>query len=380
MPMPTPTEPSSYPRRALVCVAGLAPQVVTETLHALARADGTPFVPTELHLITTAPGESAIRQRLLHPMGLAALADDLGLDVPWRHGLGVHVQLVTRDELPVDDIVTAADNTAVANTVLRVLRELCRDPACAIHASIAGGRKSMGFYLGYVLSLIGRPQDRLSQVLVNTPFESHPGFMYPPAHPTLLPLAEGRHISTAEARIDLAPIAFVRMADGLALQLQSEDLDFDILVQRAQRALLAQHVEVMPASRSVRMAGVQVQLEPAQMAWYMFFAMRRCRGLQESQVLKEPGLVLVHKDPDRSIGMDQHLLDLACDRVGIEKLSARQDPAELRARVSPINRLLLRGLGSELSRKVWISGPADRGTRDGQYGIVGVDASHLHVL
>jgi CRISPR-associated protein (TIGR02584 family) len=32
--------------------------------------------------------------------------------------------------------------------------------------SIAGGRKTMGFYAGYALSLYGRAQDRMSHVLV----------------------------------------------------------------------------------------------------------------------------------------------------------------------------------------------------------------------
>jgi CRISPR-associated protein (TIGR02584 family) len=59
------------------------------------------------------------------------------------------------------------------------VRELTADPDCAIHASIAGGRKTMGFYLGYALSLFGRPQDRLSHVLVSSPFESNQNFFYP---------------------------------------------------------------------------------------------------------------------------------------------------------------------------------------------------------
>ena len=37
----------------------------------------------------------------------------------------------------------------------------------------------MGFYLGYALSLYSRAQDRLSHVLVNSPFESHSEFFYP---------------------------------------------------------------------------------------------------------------------------------------------------------------------------------------------------------
>ena len=48
--------PAAYPRRILLAVTGLSPQIVTETLHALAVGGEQPFVPTEIHLITTAEG------------------------------------------------------------------------------------------------------------------------------------------------------------------------------------------------------------------------------------------------------------------------------------------------------------------------------------
>ena len=36
----------SYPRRILLCVTGLTPQILTETLYALAVQRQPPFVPT----------------------------------------------------------------------------------------------------------------------------------------------------------------------------------------------------------------------------------------------------------------------------------------------------------------------------------------------
>ena len=58
-------DPASYPRRILLAVTGLSPQIVTETLHALAIGNDTPFVPTEIHLITTAEGAERARLALL---------------------------------------------------------------------------------------------------------------------------------------------------------------------------------------------------------------------------------------------------------------------------------------------------------------------------
>ena len=42
-----PNLPATYPRRILLAVTGLSPQIVTETLHALAIGNDTPFIPTE---------------------------------------------------------------------------------------------------------------------------------------------------------------------------------------------------------------------------------------------------------------------------------------------------------------------------------------------
>jgi len=68
--------PNDYPRRILVAVTGLSPQIVTETLYALAVAPAqAAFVPSEIHLITTRSGAEKAR--------LALLSDDPG----WFHQL-----------------------------------------------------------------------------------------------------------------------------------------------------------------------------------------------------------------------------------------------------------------------------------------------------
>ena len=59
-----------YPHRILLTVTGRTPQVVTETLYALACRPGPGerrFVPTEIHLITTAEGAQDARIALLDP-------------------------------------------------------------------------------------------------------------------------------------------------------------------------------------------------------------------------------------------------------------------------------------------------------------------------
>ncbi len=58
------TPPTAYSRRILLAVTGLSPQIVTETLYALARDGG--FVPGEIHLLTTQEGARLAKAALPH--------------------------------------------------------------------------------------------------------------------------------------------------------------------------------------------------------------------------------------------------------------------------------------------------------------------------
>ena len=62
-----PSRPETFPRRTLLCVAGLFPQVVTETLFALAVASRSPFVPTEILVVSTEEEIKRAKLMLLSP-------------------------------------------------------------------------------------------------------------------------------------------------------------------------------------------------------------------------------------------------------------------------------------------------------------------------
>lgn len=77
--------------------------------------------------------------------------------------------------------------------------------------NLADGRKSMGFYIGYALSLFGRRQDRMSHILVEETFETHPEFFYPPKKPHFLNTRPYGMADASKAQVMLAEIPFVRM-------------------------------------------------------------------------------------------------------------------------------------------------------------------------
>jgi len=279
--MPNLSEPpGDYPRRVLVAVTGLSPQIVTETLYALAiAAEGTPFVPTEIHLITTRSGAEKAR--------LALLSDDPG----WFHQLchdyelppirfaadTIHV-LRDGDGGALEDIRSLDDNRHAADGITELVRAFTADPDCALHVSIAGGRKTMGFFLGYALSLYGRPQDRLSHVLVSEPFESSGGFYYPTPFSRVLELPGGRLVDTANALITLAELPFVSLRHGLPEALLTGHASYNQTVEAARQALAPPELQLDLAARRVRAAGKVFALPPAELALPSVFARRALRG------------------------------------------------------------------------------------------------------
>ncbi len=272
---------SPKPRRILVAVTGLSPQVVTETLYALAVAAPTGWVPERICLITTAKGANQAQLSLLGLDGqLSRLIADYNLPPVSFDEDDI---LVLRDETgrPLDDIRTPEDNERAGDFILEQVRLLTEQPDTELHVSIAGGRKTMGFYLGYALSLYGRPQDRLSHVLVSAPFESHWDFFYPPPADTDAPaiqLADGTLADPRTARVMLAEIPFVRMRHGLDQRLLDGAAGFGEVVESAQRALAPASLEIDLVGRHIRAGGQVLQLPPRELAFLSWFARMRVAG------------------------------------------------------------------------------------------------------
>ncbi|MFZ1499235.1 MAG: CRISPR-associated ring nuclease Csm6 [Giesbergeria sp.] len=273
----------AYPRRILLAVTGLSPQIVTETLYALGVASDaghTAFSPTEIHLITTEQGSKIARTALLHPDGgqfHALLADYPALGRPRFDPANIHV-IQGADGQPLADIRTPQENASAADSITALMAELTRDPQAQLHISIAGGRKTMGFYLGYAFSLFARPQDELSHVLVSSPFESHPEFFFPPATPRRLATRDGLHVDTADARITLARIPVVRLRHGQPQALLDGRASFGDTVAAIQHSLQPPHLLIQLDRQRVECGGQAVQLSPALLAWLAWWAQQTLQG------------------------------------------------------------------------------------------------------
>lgn len=273
--------PGSYPRRVLLAAAGLSPQVVTETVFALAAAGPGRFVPTEVHIITTRSGAERARLTLLgdDPGWFGRLLHDHDLPAIHFDEKCIHT-VAALDGAALVDIQSPADNERAADGITELVRALTTDNNMALHVSIAGGRKTLGFYLGYALSLFGRPQDRLSHVLVSPPYESHPDFFYPTPRPRVIYSLDSskQPLDTSAATVMLAEIPFVRLRHGLSEELLGGRASFSETVAQAQRALDDAELLVDLAGRRVVCGGRTVALQPILVAWMAWMARRRIAG------------------------------------------------------------------------------------------------------
>jgi CRISPR-associated protein (TIGR02584 family) len=284
------TDPAAYPRRILLAVTGLSPQIVTETLYALAVEGSPAWVPTEIRIITTRQGAEKARHSLLsgHPCWFHRLRADYRLPEIAFGVDDVHV-ITGPDNTPLDDIIEEADNAAVADFITEEVRAITADTNSSLHVSIAGGRKTMGFYVGYALSLFGRAQDRLSHVLVPPPYESLKDFFYPTPCTRLIRDGKGRELDAKEARVHLGPIPFVRLRDGLPERLLAGRACFSEAVEEAQKALPPLVLRLDPATRTVTAGRKTFVLKPAQFAFYWMMA-DRCLAGRGGAHWTDPGI------------------------------------------------------------------------------------------
>ena len=270
--------PEAYPRRVLVAVTGKSPQIVTETIYVLAVAGSPAFVPTEVRLVTTQQGAELALEALLDPRDgwFHRLRSDYNLPPIQFDAEHIHV-LTDAFGGYLDDIRTPADNTAAADAITQLLCELTKDESSALHVSIAGGRKTMGFYLGYALSLYGRRQDKLSHVLVSPPYESLREFFYPTpkSEPIRATHGQGDAIDARDGKVELGEIPFVRLREGLPEDLLAGKIRYRDAVDAAQRAVGRVELVIdLPAKRVC--AGERIiSLPPVQLAFLAWLARRQ---------------------------------------------------------------------------------------------------------
>jgi len=250
---------------------------VTETLYALVH-EKPGWLATEIHIITTGQGKAGVEQLLDQDDGgqgwLARLCHDYRLPLP---DFGpTHLHLITdADGHELDDIRTREDNTHAADFISQVVRRLTALPESQLVVSLSGGRRTMTFYVGYALSLFGRPQDRLTHVLVDDAYFFLPDFFYPPPQAHQLLGQDGRLFDASRVAVTLADIPFVRLRDGLPQALLEGNSSFSASVAAAQHRLDAPVVVFRPDRHELVCGETFIPMPPVILAFYVWMLQRR---------------------------------------------------------------------------------------------------------
>ncbi len=354
-------EPERFTRRVMLVVTGLSPQVITETVFALARANAA-AVPTEIHVINTAEGAERARLSLLtrDPGWFHRLCQDWNLPGIRFGSEQIHM-LCDASGAPLADIRAPEDNERTADFITEKVREFTSDPGSALHVSIAGGRKTMGYYAGYALSLFGRPQDRLSHVLVSEPFESSWDFFYPTPYSRVITTRDNKLADTADAKVTLAEIPFVSLRGDLPTRLAKGNASFSETVNAARRALEPPTLVIDLAGRCVLASGERVPMGPADLAFYTVFARNRVAGEQ----------AIRRNDPDLAAPYLAEYRQIVGEMSGDleraeEALKRGMDENYFDQRKARTNAALEECLGTQLARVYQIHSD---GQRQGRFGL-----------
>lgn len=361
-----PDRPESYDKRVLIMVSGMNPQIITETIYALTQRRTPAFMPTELVVLTTTEGAERVRLTLQSDEGgwLARLCRDYTLpDIKF----GAEGIRLLRDPggRPLVDIRTNEENEAAANQIVDTIREFTNDERSAVHVSLSGGRKTMGYFVGYALSLYGRRQDRLSHVLVSPEFEQNRDFYYPTPHQRVIYDSSGKPLDASKAEVSLADIPFVRMREGLPDTLRTGRVTYVEAVDALQGRLESAHLRFDVATRSIT-AGRSTFILPAQnFAFYLWVA--------KSQK-KSGHFINVHSDgvtqkmTGVSIEQTREFLDIYDQHVDTKEREALfpmekngMSPEDFRYRLSRLNRILSNKIDEPLPQRYLVNNFGERG-------------------
>ena len=257
----------------IVFVSGSTPQIITETIYAFSRKE--PVVqPDEICIITTSHGRNRIEDTLLKTPVLEQLLQEYGLrPVELTDSSFVLIRDDSGNEI--DDIRSEEDNGFTGDVIASLVKKLADDPARRLHCCLAGGRKTMSFYLGAALQLFGRPWDKLYHVLVTPEFESRPEFFYKPKKNRIIeqkmPDGSMKRLNTDDAEIILAELPFIRLREKLDLRGKG----FQGLVSEGQAeldtAFMQPNLSVNMVDRVVRVGSRFIEMVPVQLMLYLAF-------------------------------------------------------------------------------------------------------------
>ncbi len=277
----------------LFLVTGMTPQIITETLWALAcdPAKQEKWVPNEIQVLSTTTGLKKIKDNLLGDNGIfKKMCEEYNLPEIKFDESSLNA-IVDKEGNKLDDLKTPEENELAADMICQKVREFTQDDNVSLHVSIAGGRKTMGFYAGYALSLYGRIQDQLSHVLVSEKYETLQGFYYPALKKgqniikkTHKKMEQGHDVYEEElldafdAKVWLANIPFVRLREFINPKNTVVNKSFSTVIEMVNASLQPFSVTLDVNDRKVIIGDKECKLSPKEFSLYLLVAELKREG------------------------------------------------------------------------------------------------------
>ena len=270
-------------KETLIFVAGTTPQIITETIYALSQKT-SPVHPDELFIITTSTGRKKIEDTLLKQGVLKSLVREYSLpDIK----LAEDSFIIVRDETgrEIDDIKDESENEVMGDLITSLIQRLTADKGTRLHCSLAGGRKTISFYLGAALQLFGRPWDKLYHVLVTPEFETNSAFFYKPRKNRMIecrqPGGVTKRLNTKDAEIYLTDLPFIRLGNRLSLHGKG----FTDLVAEGQReidmAVIQPEVSVNLSKGEIFIGDILIRIPPVRIIIYTAFLRQKVDNCEQ---------------------------------------------------------------------------------------------------
>jgi CRISPR-associated protein (TIGR02584 family) len=349
-------------KRVFLMITGLSPQIITETLYAYYVGTGLDdSIPTEVHLITTTEGSERAGLTLLEPVTgqFHKLLDAYSINNLSFTEDHIHVLTDAHSER-LRDIRTPEDNTAAANFICEWVKKFTLDDDTQLMVSIAGGRKTMGYYAGYALTLFGRHQDQLSHVLVSEEFEGNRDFFFPTRQTEIVYSHTNKPLDTSRAEVTLAQIPFVRLRQELPKNSLVARLGFEDTVSLINTSPDDLSVALDVANCTVFVGPNAVHLERIDFCFYLWFVER---------LLSDTGPVIkpYDHDPDRALAevflgvIDRHGMTMLISNRTLDALNKGMDGGFFSSKRTRINTQLSKALGLSVGTKVHIQTFGSRG-------------------
>ena len=129
-------------KHILFSVAGMSPAIITETLFGLKNHN---VVGGEIHLLTTSFGKKKMDEVLLGDNGQVAAFNKM-YKTNWLISPKSIETLLDNKKQPLEDLRSSIDNENAANAIVEKVRFWTEQSDVVLHASVAGGRKTLGIF------------------------------------------------------------------------------------------------------------------------------------------------------------------------------------------------------------------------------------------